>query len=167
MKKKKITQSVDSHHIDYSTGEIISQSSDISYTVTQDSNFVKMYLDDLSKLHSIPFIARCLLDEILIGMNYKGVLDISAQLKKDIATKLSTNTAVISNSLTKLVAAGLIKRSGIGQYVVNPYCFAKGTTKDVISQRDAFIKMTVIYNKNGREITVETSNNDTASGESQ
>ena len=135
------------HIMDYKTGEIKETNTtvNIKKRVPKEPDFIKLYLQDICKLKSIPSTGSKLLNELLKYTSYDNVILIPSYVKQEIAKNLNTSVGTISNALTKLVKEEILKRKGGGAYVLNPFLFGKGEWTKIRK-----IRMTWEYSENGK-----------------
>ena len=145
--------------IDHNTGEV---KSDISAKVVQlrpevleEPKFVKVYLKDISNLSGLPLAVQPLLFEIMAKVDYKGILSISANFRKELCEYLNISRPTLRNRLAILTKKGIMKSVGGGDYEMNPDYFAKGTWKDIVLRKKNF-KLEIEYSIS-RKRTVKTS----------
>lgn len=115
---------------------------------SQEPNYIKIYLQDISYFYEVPKGSTDLVYELFDYVTYNThemILNMST--KKRIAKKLETSVATVSNNLTKLVQKGIIKRVEKGIYTLNPYLFGKGDWKSVKELRTSNIELEVVYDK--------------------
>ena len=136
--------------IDYNTGEVVEESSIITYQMESEPEFVKIYLQDVSRLFNLPSGVSSIMYELLRYMTYENLIALTPYIRKQIADKLGTNTGVFNQGITKLTKQGLISKVGSGTYMANPDVFGKGKWKDIKN-----LRATIVYNSDGRKFTVE------------
>lgn len=138
--------------VDELTGEIISQSSNVIElkALPKEPDYIKLYVDDLGKLHGIRPVAREVLLYVAAASGYDGVASITARRKASIALTIGTSVAVVSNALTDCIKAGLLRRVGHGEYEPNPSLFARGSWADIRERRERFVA-SFVYGPEGRQ----------------
>ncbi len=139
---------------DYETGEIRFSSETTIYHVKDEGAYVKLYLEDLLKLHDIPKGPRCLFFSLLEKIDYDGNIFLNKALKEIICGNLEIQEQTFRSYLVVLTKSGLLQGKGGGLYVMNPEIAAKGDRKHVIDLRKKF-NMTIEYNKNERKIKLD------------
>ena len=135
------------HIINNDTGEIKETNTtvNIKKRVPKEPDFIKLYLQDICKLKSIPSTGSKLLNELLKYTSYDNTILIPSYVKQEIARNLNTSVGTISNALTKLVKEEILKRKGGGAYFLNPFLFGKGEWTKIRK-----IRMSWEYSENGK-----------------
>ena len=130
-KKQKVTQQETTTVIDSETGEILKTTDIKSFQVEKEPNYVKMYIDDISKLKNIPPSSNEVLNVLVRNMSYGNIVVMIKPIKDRIMehTGLSLNT--INKSIDNLYKAGILIRQSRGVYLVDPTLFAKGKWEDI------------------------------------
>lgn len=132
--------------IDKKTGEVLnSELKKITYT--SEPYYVKLYIDDLTKILGLSGTANSTLLALIRKMNWDGEVVITKQMKKDVADRLKLKINTIEHAITDLVSENIFIKKGINYYLVNPNYFARGDWADIRS-----IRMTISYDENGRAI---------------
>lgn len=145
------------------TGEVVKQvvsTTEIFRKTEGEGNFIKLYIEDLGKLHKLQHKTMMVLFELIKGMDYNNEISVSIGKKKDICRyldiynlingekKLATN--VIDQHITKLVKERFLYRKDKGMYIVNARLFGKGKWQDIKA-----IRMRVEYAELERKIETE------------
>lgn len=151
MGTKKIVQETRSQVVNLQTGEVVSDISTNVYRIPTEPPFVKMYLDDLCVIISVPDAHKTLLLSLLRRLDFEGYIILSPRARKDIAKSLNIADQTFRNRLNDLCKKDLLRRVSTNEYQVNPTYFAKGEWKSICAQRSAF-QMRVTYNEKGRSI---------------
>lgn len=137
--------------VDHSTGEITSEENTNVIRIPSEPAFIKLYLEDISRLYKLPSGTDKLLLELIKRMNYEGKIYVNAGLKKEIMSELGiTNIRSINNNLSKFCKADVLARVGQGTYMANPNLFGKGSWADIQKLRNAWIKLS--YTKDGEKV---------------
>lgn len=139
------------------TGEVIETLNRKVVQLPSEPVYVKLYLDDLSNVYSLPSGCSPLLYELLKRLGYDGEITISAHVKKTICAKLQIKEQTFSNYLQKFKENDILRTLGRGTFMPNPNLFARGKWPEIIELRSKYrsITMTVKYGKNGREVNTE------------
>ncbi len=137
------------HTINNETGEIkeTNTTMNVRKRVPKEPDFIKLYLQDICKLKSIPKTGSSLLNELLKYTSYDNTILIPSYVKQEIAKNLNTSVGTISNALTTLVKKGILKRKGGGAYALDPFLFGKGKWEDIRK-----IRMTWEYSEDGKNL---------------
>lgn len=134
-------------------GEVINQSKHVQGTtvaVTSEPDFVKLYLNDVVKLHCLPKTSNQILRELLKLMAYDNTFRVTAYDKRNIASKLDISSNTINNALVTLTNEGITTRLASGVYMFNPNIFGKGKWQDIQK-----LRVTIEYDHNGRQFHVD------------
>lgn len=148
-KLKQIVQQTVTETVDRSTGESHSKTvENISYMPTEPP-YVKVYLDDIAKLYSLPKAGSSLLHCLLRKMDYDGIITLVSASKKRIADELNIKPQTVDNNIQALLKSDILKRSGRGEFMFNPMLFAKGEWKNIYKQRNKYVELTLTYSATG------------------
>jgi hypothetical protein len=134
--------------IDISTGEVIKTYSES--IVQKEPDYVKLYLESITKLNDVQGWTDPILHELLRLMNYGNEIVLNAAVKKRMALGLKISTRTIDNALSMLVKKNIIFRVDTGLYKGNPFLFGKGEWRDIRE-----LRMTVVFDKEGQNISTE------------
>ena len=154
MANKKLVQETYSERLNTETGEIENQTSSKVYTFPKEPPYVKLYLEDIEKLYSLPKNSSAALYELLRKLDYDGLINLNSTAKAMICEKIGYKKQSLNNYLSKLVQSDVFRNIGRGVYKPNPHLFGRGEWKEIYKQREAWLK--VKYNKDGTR-TVESS----------
>lgn len=113
--------------------------------------FIKMYIDDLSRLYELQAGQHQILHCIIAGVDYAGIVSVTGARKARIAEMLNISSRSIDNALTEYVRSGILIRIGRGEYELDPKLFAKGQWRDICERRKEF-QAKITYSKSGRKI---------------
>ena len=136
---KKVTETVD-----VSSGEIISEKVQ-SVTWQTEPEYVKLYLEDLSKILGLKGNTSTVLLALIRKMNWDAEIVLTLDMKKELAMVLKLKLNTIEHNISDLVKEGLFIKKGINWYLVNPYYFGKGDWNSVKR-----IRLSISYDKTGR-----------------
>jgi hypothetical protein len=134
--------------VDISTGEVIKTYSES--VVQKEPDYVKLYLESITKLNDVQGWTDPILHELLRLMNYGNEIVLNAAVKKRMALGLKISTRTIDNALSMLVKKNIIFREDTGLYKGNPFLFGKGEWRDIRE-----LRMTVVFDKKGQNISTE------------
>ncbi|ATW30950.1 hypothetical protein BJP41_10830 (plasmid) [Candidatus Williamhamiltonella defendens] len=155
--KKKIKTAYYKHKretLDFSTGEIISESKTTLSRYSVEPPYVKMYIDDICSLVSIPESLKNVLFLILRKLDYDGYITLSTRYRKLMREQLDIKDGTLRNRLALLVKKEFVFSEGGNEYSVNPKFFARGEWKAIIEKRASF-ELKIRYSEEGREITTK------------
>ena len=134
--------------VDIRTGEVIKTYSES--VVQREPDYVKLYLESITKLNDVQGWTDPILHELLRLMNYGNEIVLNAAVKKRMALGLEISTRTIDNALSMLVKKNIIFRVDTGLYKGNPFLFGKGEWRDIRE-----LRMTVVFDKEGQNISTE------------
>lgn len=154
--RKKIT--FEKETVDRETGESLK-----TYTesvIPKEPDYVKLYLESITKLNDVQRWTDPVLYELLRLMNYRNEIVLNAAIKKRIALEINISTRTIDNALSMLVKKSIIFREDTGLYKGNPFLFGKGEWRDIRE-----LRMTIVFNREGQSISTEVLKGDLNSQE--
>lgn len=141
------------HHTDHSTGEVLSTVDVNVVRIPREPPYVKMYVDDLSRIVGLSSGCQSVLYELVTRIDYDGIVTITKGTRVRIGERAGLKETTVRNRVSDLVEAGIMKIVGYCEYEMNPDLFAKGEWQDVYKRRQAF-KLEVNYSADGeRKIT--------------
>jgi hypothetical protein len=139
--------------VDKETGESLKTYSES--ILPREPDFVKLYLESVTKLNDVQGWTDPILYELLKLMNYRNEIVLNAAIKKRISAEIGISTRTIDNALSMLVKKDIIFREDTGLYKGNPYLFGKGEWRDIRE-----LRMTVVFNPKGQSISTEVMKGD-------
>lgn len=125
------------------------------YSIDQEPTYIKFYIDTIHRIYDLP--KGNLLHELLRLMTYEGEISLNPTLKARICEATGNQLGTLDNFLSKLKAKKIIwsvpnplnpKRPS-GTFKVNPEIFGRGKWKDLVKQRDAWLK--IEWNEEGEQ----------------
>ena len=143
---KKITYEKET--VDKETGESLKTYSEA--IVPREPDYVKLYLESITKLNDVQGWTDPVLYELLKLMNYRNEIVLNAAVKKRMALEIKISTRTIDNALSMLVKKSIIFREDTGLYKGNPFLFGKGEWRDIRE-----LRMTVVFSREGQSISTE------------
>jgi|TARA_R110001583_G_C5654389_1_gene409059 hypothetical protein len=154
-KRKRLIKEIVEKRVD-GEGNVTESSNITEFSRNSEPNFIKLYLEDLARLQSMPKGVSSILWALVSRMDYENYITLSAVIRKRTAASCGVSDAVLRNALTKIVAAGIFHREDTNTYLVDPAIFAKGAWSDIVKRRDRYEKLTLTikYDVHGkREIS--------------
>jgi predicted transcriptional regulator len=156
-----ITQVTETTLMDSTTGEVLQMRREEKRKVSREPDFIKLYLNNIMLLNSVPQQKTDVLYLLLTRMNYKNEIVLVSGIKKEMAEELNCSLATIDKSLSLLVDKGVLKRKDRGIYIANPHLFGRGQWTE-IEQLRLSLEFTKNYTKIGGFVKKkEIENNDT------
>lgn len=120
-------------------------------TSETEPRYVKLYLDDISKIEGLSNNQNNILLSILKLTEFKtNEVILNKWNREKIARSLDTTDQVIRNAISHLVKKQLLLKLATGVYRLNPYVFGAGAWTDIKG-----LRMIVEYTEQGRNISVE------------
>lgn len=120
------------------------------YTETRVPNepkYVKLYLDDMLRIHELKGWTSPILLALLKLMGKENEIHLTSCLKKRIADSLNINAKNIDNALSMFQKSNVLRRIGVGAYMANPFLIGRDKWQHVRE-----LRMTIVYDENGRWI---------------
>ena len=144
--------------IDVDSGEIglISKTKRIS----NNERHIKLFIHDIGSLYGLSGATNDVLLQLYTRLDYSGETTITSVDRQRLVLKSKniSNKNYISTLLKGIQDKGLIKKIGENVYKMNPDIFAIGKQSDINKLREQYIKLQVIYSKNGRVISARIEN---------
>ena len=149
--QKKIHNIEEKTLVDVETGEVKKQEKTNVYKIQSEPAYIKLYIDDISKLYDLSGVTNNVLYELVKKMNYEGQICLNAGIKREIASRLGLkNIRSINNYLTTFCKKDILDWVDTGIYIANPNLFGRGSWADIYKLRTLWLKKT--YTKNGEVI---------------
>lgn len=151
---KKLTNVQVNTSIDSQTGEVFREERQYTYSLPQEPNFIKVYLDNILYLKDIPKKNSGVLFELMKVAHYADhpgggmMIFTNAAMLRMIATTLQVTEKSVRNAISDLTKGQALIRKERGTYLLNPYLFGKGDWKDI-----AKIRLTVDFSPNGKSLS--------------
>lgn len=117
--------------VDGQTGEVTHEITEVEVTerAPMEPAYIKVYLGMIETLYELRGQEANVALELAKRMTYASagqVVYVNPAMKREIAATLSMKPTSVSNAITRLTKAGVIKRVDTGKYEINPYVFARG-----------------------------------------
>ena len=128
-------------------GDIIQESTTKKAIFEAEPPYVKMYLEDISRLKQLPQSTNSILTELLSAMNYNNVVPMYKPIKDMICYKLGLSLHTLNKSIDELYRKGILIRKARGLYLLDPHLFGRGTWNDIKQ-----IRLTVDYSNGERQL---------------
>lgn len=149
----KIIQISQREIVNHETGQVVRQEHERVMQLPQEPEYIKLYLQDLADILDVPAGPQGLLMALVRKLDYEGMITLSPAARDRIAALLKIKTHTLANYLTMLCEKGILKRTGRGEYEMNPSLMAKGSWPEILKRRATF-QMIVTYAADGtRTIT--------------
>lgn len=138
-------------------GEIISSDTSRVINLPSEPPYVKMYIEDISRLFDVSQGPRAVLYQLVRKLDYDGFISLTPASRARIASSCGLGIGTFNNYLTQLCKAAILRNVGRGEYEMNPHLFAKGEWKDISKRRQAF-QLSITYQDGKRIIKGNTIN---------
>lgn len=149
-KAKNIIQQTITRDVNFDTGETSKETTESIIYLPSEPPFVKLYLDDITKLFGLPKSSSSILNSLLKKMDYDGIITLVGSSKKRIAEDIGVKLQTIDNAIQTLLKTDILRRVDRGEYMFNPSIFARGDWKSIVKQRDKFLELTIRYTSDGK-----------------
>jgi hypothetical protein len=114
--------------------------------VSQEPNYIKLYVNTLLAFKDLPKTMSSLLIELLKHMTFANreakhggqLIVLNPFVKQDIIERLEIKMNTLDQGLTKFIKSGILKRVGTGTYQANPHMFGMGEWTDIRAIRATF-----------------------------
>lgn len=134
--------------VDSETGKVKSEIKRHTQRVrySKEPNYVKLYLDHLSRFKGLQLSLNPILAEFLKHTSYAEPMDenggmvlfLNKPLKEIIAKRCEVSLSRVDHAVTEFVKKGYMRRLDLGMYQFNPFFFGKGEWKDIENIRATF-----------------------------
>lgn len=155
---KRLVQSNVTHLADHQTGEVTQSETTNVYRLPAEPPYVKLYLDDLSRLVGLNSGQTKLLFELARRIDFEGLISLTPGVRRRIRERLGYTDQTLRNRLRELHKTEVIRRVGQSEYEANPHYFARGDWKSICAKREEF-ELNIRYTRDGRR-TVTTRGKD-------
>jgi hypothetical protein len=139
--------------VDDSTGEILHQQTNVIelQKMPKEPDYIKLYVEDIGKLHGVTPMAREVLLYVAASMGYDGVASLTRRRRASIALTVGAKSVqVVNNCLSECVKAGLLRLIERGEYEPNPALFGRGSWAEIRERRERFVA-SFVYGPEGRQ----------------
>jgi len=145
MSKRKITKTEIVKILDKKSGEIIVENiKSQSFLIDKEPDYVKLYIDDITRLKDIPSGMSKILFEIIKGINYNGIVMAYKPIKQIMCSNMGISMNYLNKCIDTFHKQGILIRYARGVYIADPNLFAKGSWKDIQN-----LRLVIEYNPNG------------------
>lgn len=141
MSTKQLVQETYTETVDKQTGEIDQQSKTQVFTFPKEPPYIKLYLEDIEKIYSLPNNSSGVIYELLKRLDYEGLIALNSTTKKMICDRTGYKLQSLNNYLGSLVKKGIFKKAGRGVFQPDPNLFGRGDWKSIYKMREAWIKI--------------------------
>lgn len=148
-RRKSIVQTTVNSIVDVTTGEVITNHESKTSSKEVEPNFVKLYLDDIGRLHGLPPYVSKLLHALAKSMGYKNVVPMYKPIKQMICADIGISMESLNKAVVILTKEGILIPVGKGRglYVMDPHLFGRGRWEDIKS-----LRLSIDYSEGKRRI---------------
>ena len=139
--------------VNYETGEITEHKLVTSSSFEKEPDYIKLYLDDIMRLSSIPKSGNNLLMALLKRMTYENEIVIVKSIREEMCSFLGIADITFRKSMDVFCEKGILTKKNKNVYLANPDLFGRGTWQDIKS-----IRLLIEYNSKGRFIIRDKTN---------
>jgi hypothetical protein len=153
---RKITQATINNQWN-ENGALIERREDKTYILDDEPPYVKLYLDTILFLRSLPKGYNPVLLAFLKRMSYANqqqLVYFNTQMKLDIANELKVSKSRIDHAITDFVKGKIMLKVGTGRsstYQLNPHLFGKGKWSEIEG-----IRNTIVFNAVGQTTILDS-----------
>ncbi len=153
-RQKKVVQTTTTTTIDLTTGEVIKNNESKTTAREVEPSFVKLYLEDIGRLHGLPPYVSKLLHALAKSMGYKNVVPMYKPIKEMICKDIGIAMESLNKAVVILSKEGILIPVGTGRglYMMDPNLFGRGKWEDIKG-----LRLSIDYSNGQRRIlgTVE------------
>lgn len=135
MSKSKVSKSTIIQHVDQDTGEVIDLVKTQTFGIEKEPPYIKMYVDDITRLKDLPPGMSKILMELIKSMGYNNVIPTYKPIKQMICARLGIRMDYLNKAISTFHKKGLLIRLHRGIYVADPELFARGKWEDIKNLR--------------------------------
>lgn len=136
--------------IDKATGEELASESTITYQVVNGAGFVKLHTAAVAELRLIGLHWQQLF-QLLDRMDFENVVALTPAARVRISETLKMSVGTFGNYLNDLMEHNVLRRTGHGEFMVNPRYFARGTAQEIEVRQKRYDKIKRVKTKEGRK----------------
>lgn len=144
----KVVQLSTRETMDHDTGVLVRSEHEQVLRFPPEPEFIKLYLADLSALLDVPPGPQGVLMALVKKLDYEGVITLSPASRERIANLLGIKIHTLANYITLLCEKQILRRTGRGEYEMNPHLMARGSWADILKRRASF-ELVVTYRSDG------------------
>lgn len=145
MSKRKVTKTEVVETIDKQTGEIeLNKVRSQTYLIDKEPDYVKLYLEDITRLKDIPSGMNKVLFELMKSISYNGIIMAYKPVKDLMCSNMGISVNYLNKCIDEFYKKGILIRYARGVYIADPNLFAKGSWKDIQN-----LRLVIDYNKDG------------------
>jgi hypothetical protein len=150
---KNIVQTTTTSIVDIESGEVVKNHESKTSSKEVEPNFVKLYLDDIGRLHGLPPYVSKLLHALVKSMGYKNVVPMYKPIKQMICDDVGISMESLNKAVVTLTKEGILIPVGKGRglYVMDPHLFGRGRWADIKS-----LRLSIDYSTEGKRRIIGT-----------
>lgn len=147
--KKKVTKVENTTIID-ENGVIKSHETSQTYLAESEPYYVKLYLNDIVRIHGLPPSSNKVLLALIASMGYNNMVVLISTNKRIMCERLGIKMNTFNKCLVELKKEGLIQSIDRSCYFIDPNIVGRGKWEDIKSLRTV-----ITYTSEGRNISTE------------
>lgn len=147
---KTIKSRTEKTYIDTQTGEVLSEETTTTFKVPQEPEFVKVYTEAMT--------ARGLRDHhmtmiffLVRKMTYDNMICLTPGARVRIGEAMGIQQATFRNYLNALLEKDVFRRTGHGEFMVNPTLIARGKFDEIQPRIERYYEIERVKTQKGRE----------------
>lgn len=113
----------------------------IGFKTEKAEPFAKIHINNRKILFNISSFSKNMMLELVYNMNYENEIRISAEDRIGLSKFFDTSMSTVNHSLLELEGVDLLKKKGIGYYMINPNIYAKGSFRGIKKMIDIWINL--------------------------
>lgn len=142
---RKLTKTEVRETVNAETGEIMLESTSIqSFLIDKEPSYVKLYLEDISRLKDIPAGMNKVLFELMKSIGYNGIIMAYKPVKQLMCNNMGISISYLNKCINEFHKKGILIRYARGVYIADPNLFAKGSWGNIQN-----LRLVIDYNLDG------------------
>lgn len=142
---RKLTKTEIKEVINQETGEVILESTKSqSFLIDKEPSYVKLYLEDISRLKDIPAGMNKVLFELIKSIGYNGIIMAYKPVKQIMCSNMGISISYLNKCINEFHKKGILIRYARGVYIADPNLFARGSWANIQN-----LRLVIEYNTDG------------------
>ena len=142
---RKLTKTEVKETVNIQTGEVILESTKSqSFLIDKEPSYVKLYLEDISRLKDIPPGMNKVLFELMKSIGYNGIIMAYKPVKEIMCANMGISISYLNKCINEFHKKGILIRYARGVYIADPNLFAKGSWSNIQN-----LRLVIEYNIDG------------------
>lgn len=148
--RKTVKNRTETRLVDQSTGEVLFSESTATYKVANGDAFVKLHTGAVIEIDLNGMHWRQLF-QLLDRMDFDNVIALTPAARVRISEALKMSIGTFGNYLNDLMEKNVLRRTGHGEFMVNPRYFARGTATEIEQRQERYDKIKRVKTREGRK----------------